>query len=281
MQTFSSAALSVGATVVWCFLTGSALVGADDLRRPKHGSQETEAALRWVEAHQTETIAAFLRRLRPEPLDAELRRKVIARLPDHGELVPTQSERHKLDAAQEVIDFGERTGLITIKVIDVDHAFVGLHARSAVLASRQALSLLNEAEFAALVAHELGHEFVWSEYWEAMKRDDHRAMRVLELRCDVIGVLTLRALRRDPEKLVSAVQKMTRYNEARGTVASAADYVDLDERVRLIRTVAVLGWTTPPISDAIAAAVPSPAIPVAREASTPLPEPAGAAPHHR
>ena len=38
--------------------------------------------------------------------------------------------------------FDERTGVITIKVVDIDHAFVGLHARTVVLASRQALSLL-------------------------------------------------------------------------------------------------------------------------------------------
>src|SRR5262245_60477671 len=115
MRMFWSAALSVGA-VLWCLLAGSARLSADGLQRAKRASQETEAALAWVEGHHAETIAAFLRRLRPEPLDLESRRQVIAMLPDDGELVPTRSERQKLDAAQEVIDFGERTGLITIKV---------------------------------------------------------------------------------------------------------------------------------------------------------------------
>jgi hypothetical protein len=74
-----------------------------------------------------------------------------------------------------------------LKVIDVDHAFVGLHPRTVVLASPPALSLFSDAEFAALVAHELGHEFVWSVHWDAMHRHDHHAMRELELRCDAIA----------------------------------------------------------------------------------------------
>jgi hypothetical protein len=50
-----------------------------------------------------------------EPLDLESRRKVIATLADRDELLPARSERQKLAAAQEVIDFGGRTGLITLR----------------------------------------------------------------------------------------------------------------------------------------------------------------------
>ena len=65
-------------------------------------------------------------------------------------------------------------------------------------------------------------------------------MRELELRCDGIAVLTLRRLGLDPEWLVSAAKKMTRYNEWRGATASASNYSTLTERVSFIRAVDAL-----------------------------------------
>ena len=67
-------------------------------------------------------------------------------------------------------------------------------------------------------------------------------MQELELRCDGIAVLTLRRVGIDPENLVSAIQKVTRFNQLRDTVASSARYVSLKERVRFIRTIAALEW---------------------------------------
>ena len=49
-------------------------------------------------------------------------------------------------------------------------------------------------EFAALVAHEIGHEYVWLEYRQAEQRHDHARIRELELRCDGVAVLTIRRL---------------------------------------------------------------------------------------
>lgn len=106
------------------------------------------------------------------------------------------------------------------KVIDVGHAFIGLHASSVLLASRDALSLVSSDEFAALVAHEIGHDYMWQEYRSAMNRKDCKKM----------------------QDLVSAIRKVTRFNQLRDTVASSARYVSLKERVRFIRTIAALEW---------------------------------------
>ena len=67
-------------------------------------------------------------------------------------------------------------------------------------------------------------------------------MRQLELRSDGIAVLTLRRLGLDPERLVSAVQKVTRYNERRHATERAEAYVSLQKRVQFIRAVAGLAW---------------------------------------
>ena len=105
--------------------------------------------------------------------------------------------------------------------------------------------MVNAEEFAALVAHEIGHEFSWDEYWAAMRRADHDRMQELELRCDGIAVLTLRRVGIDPERLVSAVQKLTQDNRQPGATTSAADYPPLEERIAFIRAMARMPWVRP------------------------------------
>ncbi len=163
-------------------------------------------------------------------------------MPKEGELQPKPAETAKIDAARPVLDYHARLGVVTFKVIEVRHAFVGLHARSVLLASREALWVLSPDEFAALVAHEIAHDYIWQEYRRAMDRKDYKKMQELELRCDGIAVLTLRRLGIDTENLVSAVQKVTRFNQRRDAVATRASYVPLTERVTFIRAIAGLSW---------------------------------------
>ena len=172
---------------------------------------------------------AFLRRLRPAPLSAALRAAVVAALPQEGELQPTDDEREKIATLDAVFELHERKGSVVIKVIDVGHAFVGLHARTVLLLSRDALALVSAEELQALAAHELGHELFWDEY-QAARAGDPARVQELELRCDGVAVTTLRALGQGPEALVRALTKMTRYNERRGATASAASYVSLKDR---------------------------------------------------
>ncbi len=204
-------------------------------------SAVARSALKFFEAQQVTSIDEFLRRLRPAPLDPSGHHSVLGTLPREGELRPTPTELSKIESARPVLEYYARGDVVTFKVIEVGHACVGLHARSVLLASRDALALIDGQEFAALVAHEISHEYVWDEYRQAMQRQDHKTMQALELRCDGIAVLTLRLLGITPERLVSAVQKMTRFQH-RGMVARAKDYVALTDRVAFIRAIATMPW---------------------------------------
>jgi hypothetical protein len=62
----------------------------------------------------------------------------------------------------------------------------------------------------------------------------------MELMCDGFAVMALRLLGVDPDRLVSAVTKLTRYNERVHATATAGAYVALDERRRFIMAVAEL-----------------------------------------
>ncbi len=199
-------------------------------------------AMGYFESHKDSSIDEFLTQTRPAPLDRADCDAVIASLPKEGELRPRPDELAKIDAARPVLQYHRRTDVVTFKVIDIRHAFVGLHARSVLLASRDALALVSPEEFAALVAHEIAHDYMWDEYREAMEKKDNKKMQELELRCDGIAVLTLRRLGLDPERLVSAVLKVTRFNQLREAVESSASYVPTKERIRFIRTIAGLQW---------------------------------------
>jgi hypothetical protein len=177
---------------------------------------------------------AFLRNLRPAPASAAMRAAVVAALPHEGELQPSGEERAKIATLGAVLEFHERETTLVVKVIDVGHAFVGLHARTVLLLSRDALDLVTAEELQALAAHELGHELFWDEY-QAARGGDPARVQELELRCDGVAVTTLRALDRGPDALIRAVTKMTRYNERLGATASAASYVSLKERTRFIQ----------------------------------------------
>jgi hypothetical protein len=129
---------------------------------------------------------------RPAPIDSAARARVVAALPSEGAVSVGQGERAKMQLAEAVLAREGRSGSITVTVINVAPAFVGLHQRAVILISMQALRLLSGAQFAALVAHELGLEYFWRDYSIGSQRGDHARMRELELRCDAVAVLVLR-----------------------------------------------------------------------------------------
>jgi hypothetical protein len=63
------------------------------------------------------------------------------------------------------------------------------------------------------------------------------ARQELELRCDAIAILTLLELHLDPGQLISAVRKITRFNERLGATVKTSDYPTTAERAQLIRRI--------------------------------------------
>jgi hypothetical protein len=200
-----------------------------------------QAALRYFESIHTADFDALLRQLRRPAPTAAVRAKVIETLPQEGELTATSKEAAKLEVLRPVLAFHERAHDMELKLITVGGlAFAGLHARTVLLVTREALALFETDELLAIVAHELGHDYVWNEYEEARRHGDTRRLQELELRCDGFAVFTMARLVVDPEHLVSAVTKLARHNERRFGTPIDPRYVPLDQRVRFIRSVVEL-----------------------------------------
>jgi hypothetical protein len=180
---------------------------------------------------------ATLELIRPLPIGVDEKRRVLAQLPAAGELRPTDDEAAKLDGLQRILTYHKRQDVFDIKVIDLPQAVVVLHDRAVLLFSRPALGLLSPPELQALVAHEAGHDYFWPEYIASRDGEDARARQELELRSDAIAVLTLLDLGLDPDPLISALRKLTLFNERLGTRANHQRYPTMEERARFVRAI--------------------------------------------
>jgi hypothetical protein len=194
-------------------------------------------AWEFMETGMSRDIPELLDRHQPPPILPELRTRVMAALPREGELTPTPGERVKLAAVDPVLKIYRRLGSVSLKVVDVPYALVALHGRAVVLVTREALSLITVGEFQAIIAHELAHELFWDDYGAALERDQYERLQELELRCDGVAVMILRALGADPAHLTRAAVKLTRHNERRGGAFNTARQVPLDVRLTFIRNV--------------------------------------------
>ena len=219
-------------------LVGSGTVATSQHDRPTHPA--AQAALRHFESVQNADFDGLLHQLRRPAPSSTVRDIVIRNLPKEGALTPTAREAAKLAVLRPLLAFHQREAAIETRLFTVGgQAFVGLHARTVLLISREALHLFNPDEIVAIMAHELGHDYLWNEYETARRDRDNHRLQELELRCDGIALIAMKRLNVPPERLISAVTKQIRYNERIGTL-NYAWYVPLDQRVRFILAAARL-----------------------------------------
>ena len=207
---------------------------------PDSLSAPASKAIEHFAAGRTTGYGEYLQISRPERLPAEARSQILASPPEEGEVQPSEKDELKLAAIRRIIAYHDRTGAIDIKVIRVPQALIGFHARSVLLISKPALGLLSEGELQALAAHELGHDYFWDEYEQARRELDTRRIQELELRCDGVAVITLVNLGLNPESLLSALARITGFNERFGKPSNQDYYVSDKQRTRFIKTMADL-----------------------------------------
>jgi hypothetical protein len=189
-------------------------------------------------------FAQWLHTARRTPVSAEEKTRILASLPPEGEVTDLKvADLTKLAGLKRVLQLMDRDSVYVVKVIDVPQAGVGLHARAVVLISETALGLLTTDELQAVAAHEIGHEYVWDEYARALGLGDRNRIKELELMCDAIAIVTLDGLGVDSSPLVSALEKISRFNHDRlGTALNEQNYPTVAERRAFARSVRT--WLT-------------------------------------
>jgi hypothetical protein len=178
---------------------------------------------------------------RPEPISIVDKAAVLRSLPVDGAVTHFGAgEQRKLQALDPVLRAHSRERVYELRIIAIPQAWTGLHGRAVLLISLPALELLSSEELQALVAHEIGHEYVWEQYASAKTRKDAKRVRELELVCDAIAIVTLIRLDVPPERLESATEKVFSYNRERfGEALNAGNYPSLQARRQLIKKMSV------------------------------------------
>jgi hypothetical protein len=204
----------------------------------KPGSVEAKT-LAFFERIEDRGFDDYLKRVRPPKVSAAFKADVLASFTKGEEIEVSDRMKNKLAALEPLLRYYERDSVIEIKVIKAFGASVRMLGRAVLLISEPALKLLPAPELQAVVAHELGHEYFWSELMEARRQKKHEAMREIELRCDGIAVVALFRLGLDPEKLVSALARIRIFN-ARIILIDPLYHPQPDGRSQLIRAMSEL-----------------------------------------
>ena len=185
----------------------------------------------------------FLKTARPEPVSAENKARALSSLPEEGEVTNLNaSARQKLSALVDVL----RATIATRCTNQSDRRATGSRCpvcASHILISEPALTLLDADELQALLAHEVGHEYVWAERERSFRLADRSRLKDLELMCDAIAIVTLHGLGMDVSRLMTGVQKISRFNRGGfGMAENEKDYPTVAERRAF--TGAVATWTS-------------------------------------
>jgi predicted Zn-dependent protease len=196
-----------------------------------------DSALRKFLGTDSNTAGFNLDKTRPPAVSKTFKDSVVAGLPTEGAIYKLKEPwQRKLDSLAVVLRVHQRQSVYVVRVFDPGTqplAVVSLYARSVLLISDAALALLNDEELRACVAHEIGHEYIWEEYRQAVKRDDHRRLRELELFCDGIAILTLLRAGLDPSPLLAATENIAKFNRISAVAeANIYQYPSQDERKR-------------------------------------------------
>ncbi len=159
-----------------------------------------------------------LTRLSPLPqISPDLKHQVIASLPTEGEVKALRPEdRKKLESVAPVLKLHGRDTDYLFKVVESPQARIAVHARFVVLVTDTALRLLTVTQLQALLAHEIGHEYVWEEYEDARNRNDWRRVRELELFCDGVALQTMVRIGAASSSLIDALRIMTASDQRNG-----------------------------------------------------------------
>jgi len=207
-----------------------------------HSENLVDTALRFFIGNDSNTTGFDLDASRPQPVSLDFKVGVLNSLPTEGRVTKLRGQQvQKLDSLAIVLQVHQRRSVYDFAVFESapkPFAFIGLHRRAVLLISDVALDLLDAAELQASVAHEIGHEYVWTEYLDAVRRNDDRRLKELELICDGVAILTLRRLGVDPASLFTGIEKIAKFNAvSTGPAWNAYRYPSAEERRRFAEAI--------------------------------------------
>jgi Zn-dependent protease with chaperone function len=146
-------------------------------------------------------------------LTAEFRAKALADLPN--DVRAHRINRGSLFRRAELIlrqvaELQDRSGMTGVELfLYHDSVPAGYLWRGCIMVLSDDLSNpLSDAELTGIVAHELGHAYFMDDAVAAKRSKQSSALRVVELKCDAVAIVSLKLLGHDPASFLRALQKI-------------------------------------------------------------------------
>jgi Peptidase family M48 len=142
---------------------------------------------------------------------AALNRSLRNRRITHGKLL-----RRVEGIFDKVLRLHEREGRVELFLYEDDRPSVKLWRGCVIVISAGLAEPLYDGELAGVFAHELGHSYFEDEMAAARVNQDARAMRVVELKCDGIAILSLKLLGYAPGYYLGGLRRLRSIAKTKG-----------------------------------------------------------------
>jgi len=109
---------------------------------------------------------------------------------------------------RKTLQFHGRSGKLDLFLFQDDVPSARLWRGCVLVLSDGLADPLYDGELAGVIAHELGHSYFEDEMAAAQRAKDARTMRVVELKCDGVAILSLKLLNYDPALYLRGLQKI-------------------------------------------------------------------------
>lgn len=231
------------------------LLHGQEFSKSSSSGSEAELALQYFQqiGNGKGNLDEYIKSIRPVEISAERRARLVASIRKEDIVATSPSRQAKLNALRPVLEYHERAA-VEVKILrfPIALAWAGFLEGAAVVISEEAVDILTAEELQAVITHELGHEYFSAEYELARSNKRWDKVKELELRCDAISIITMKSLGLNPDRLISAVTKLTKFNEERGVKNNPNLATSLDDRLRFFqamrRLVEIRGATSQPIA---------------------------------
>jgi hypothetical protein len=135
--------------------------------------------------------------------------------------------------AERVLQYHKLTDICSIVLFKDESPRVFTYRLRSISFSTGIFDILTDDEATALIAHETGHLYFGKDLEKAREMGDNRLARIVELKCDVISLITLRNLKIDPAVLISALKKLINAREKSGLQTITEQSPSLEDRISL------------------------------------------------
>ena len=197
-----------------------------------------EAAFRGVAAESVTEMKDRIFRMPITVFSAGYRRQAIASLPEKVRLKRIRDGnlwRRVQGVTRPGLQLHSRANKLELFLYH-DQVPVAMIWRGCVLAISDSLaSSLSDDELAGIIAHELAHAYFMDETVAFEKSGDEEGLRVVELKCDAVAMLTLKLLGSDPVNFVNALRKITILVVSKDYIPNSWRHPRLSEREKFSR----------------------------------------------